>query len=48
MRPATAPADSGSGLRGLAERVTLVGGDLRHGPTRTGGWRLAVRLPWPT
>jgi signal transduction histidine kinase len=46
--PAAAPADSGAGLRGLAERVTLLGGDLGHGPTRTGGWRLAVRLPWPT
>lgn len=48
VRPATAPAGSGAGLRGLAERVTLIGGDLRHGPTRAGGWRLAVRLPWPT
>jgi signal transduction histidine kinase len=48
VRPAAAPPGSGAGLRGLAERVTLVGGDLQHGPTRTGGWRLGVRLPWPT
>lgn len=47
-RPAATPPGSGAGLRGLAERVTLVGGDLRYGPTRAGGWRLAVRLPWPT
>ncbi|WP_235926301.1 sensor histidine kinase [Actinokineospora pegani] len=46
--PVAAPPGSGAGLRGLAERVTLLGGDLQHGPTRTGGWRLEVRLPWPT
>ncbi|TQM15018.1 sensor histidine kinase [Pseudonocardia kunmingensis] len=43
-----APAiGSGEGLRGLAERATLVGGRLEHGPTRTGGWRLGMRLRWP-
>ncbi|SOD64617.1 Signal transduction histidine kinase [Streptomyces zhaozhouensis] len=47
-RPATAPPGAGAGLLGLAERVALVGGDLRHGPTGGGGWRLAVRLPWST
>lgn len=39
---------SGAGLRGLAERAALVGGGLEHGPTRSGGWRLSMRLRWPT
>jgi signal transduction histidine kinase len=37
---------AGAGLTGLAERVTLDGGSLEHGP-RDGVFRLAVRLPWP-
>ena len=37
----------GQGLAGLAERVTLAGGRLVHGPTPVGGWRLAAWLPWP-
>ncbi|TNM27318.1 sensor histidine kinase [Streptomyces sedi] len=45
-RFAAAPTGSGAGLLGLGERVALVGGDLRHGPTGGGGWRLGVRLPW--
>jgi signal transduction histidine kinase len=32
---------------GLAERVALAGGTLRHGPTPEGGFALAARLPWP-
>jgi signal transduction histidine kinase len=49
-RPATAVAPaigSGEGLRGLAERAALVGGRLEHGPTRSGGWRVGMRLRWP-
>ncbi|ALE73319.1 putative two-component system sensor kinase [Pseudonocardia sp. Ae168_Ps1] len=42
-----APAGSGEGLRGLAERATLVGGGLDYGPTASGGWRVGMRLPWP-
>jgi signal transduction histidine kinase len=38
---------SGQGLAGLAERVALAGGRLEHGPTPSGGWRLAAWLPWP-
>ena len=41
------PTGSGEGLRGLAERATLVGGRLEYGPTASGGWRVGVRLPWP-
>ncbi|MEV6682273.1 histidine kinase [Streptomyces erythrochromogenes] len=38
---------SGTGLRGLAERVALIGGEFAHGPQ---GGRFEVRawLPWPT
>ena len=39
---------AGAGLRGLVERAALVGGRLEHGPTRSGGWRLSMRLRWPT
>jgi signal transduction histidine kinase len=49
--PAAAPPEpaigSGEGLRGLAERATLVGGRVEHGPTGSGGWRLRMRLRWP-
>jgi signal transduction histidine kinase len=38
---------SGQGLAGLAERVALAGGRLEHGPTPSGGWRMAAWLPWP-
>jgi signal transduction histidine kinase len=40
-------AAPGQGLAGLAERVALAGGRLEHGPTPSGGWRLAAWLPWP-
>lgn len=39
-------AGSGEGLRGLAERATLVGGRLEYGPGASGGWRVGMRLPW--
>jgi len=37
---------SGAGLVGLAERVRLVGGSLRSGPTVAGGWELRAIVPW--
>jgi signal transduction histidine kinase len=37
---------AGLGLVGLAERVTLAGGQLRHGPDGTGWFRLVAELPW--
>jgi signal transduction histidine kinase len=43
----TTEPGAGQGLAGLAERVALASGRLEHGPTAGGGWRLAVRLPWP-
>ncbi|MFF5176246.1 sensor histidine kinase [Micromonospora sp. NPDC000089] len=46
--PPPVPDGSGAGLRGLAERARLVGGRLDHGPTDSGGWRVRVRLPWPS
>jgi signal transduction histidine kinase len=33
------------GLVGMRERVDLVGGQLEHGPTATGGYRVHARLP---
>ncbi|MGW0809519.1 sensor histidine kinase [Nonomuraea sp. NPDC002799] len=48
---AARPEGAGQGLVGLAERVRLTGGRLRHGPDtpdgREGGWRLSAWLPWP-
>ncbi|RCG19983.1 hypothetical protein DTL70_21995 [Streptomyces diacarni] len=38
-------AVGGHGLPGLAERVRLVGGSLRHGPTLDGGFALRAVLP---
>lgn len=38
---------SGSGLIGLAERTSLAGGHLQHGPTPTGDFQLRAWLPWP-
>ena len=41
-------AHEGSGLRGLRERVTAVGGTLTAGPDGPGGgWRLRVTVPVP-
>ena len=36
---------SGLGLLGIAERVAVFGGSLRHGPTADGRYALAVTLP---
>ncbi|MBU4517730.1 MAG: sensor histidine kinase [Proteobacteria bacterium] len=38
---------SGTGLIGLAERVTLASGRLEHGFTDAGDFRLRAWLPWP-
>ncbi|MFJ6195416.1 sensor histidine kinase [Micromonospora sp. NPDC092111] len=46
----TGPAlpGAGTGLVGIAERVSLAGGRLEHGrDAATGDFRLAARLPWP-
>ena len=37
----------GTGLVGLMERATLVGGRLEHGRTPTGDFVLRAWLPWP-
>ncbi|MFK3979967.1 sensor histidine kinase [Micromonospora sp. NPDC050397] len=37
---------TGTGLVGLAERTSLVGGRLEHGRTEAGDFRLAAWLPW--
>lgn len=39
------PAGSGYGLRGLRERIDLLGGSVRAGPRPAGGFELAVELP---
>ncbi|QOC93292.1 sensor histidine kinase [Micromonospora craniellae] len=38
---------TGTGLVGVAERVTLAGGRLEHGRDSSGDFRLAAWLPWP-
>jgi signal transduction histidine kinase len=37
---------AGTGLIGLAERVALAGGELRHGPDATGDFVLRATIPW--
>ncbi|MCZ7425461.1 histidine kinase [Micromonospora sp. WMMA1949] len=44
--PATAIPGTGTGLVGIAERVTLAGGSLEHGRDADGTFRLTARLPW--
>ncbi|SCE69151.1 sensor histidine kinase [Micromonospora mirobrigensis] len=44
---ATTLPGAGTGLVGIAERVTLAGGRLEHGRDATGSFRLAAWLPWP-
>ena len=40
-----ASMSTGNGLAGLRERVAVAGGDFVAGPTETGGFRVAARLP---
>ena len=44
---ATGLEDAGGthGINGLRDRLAVVGGELRAGPTRDGGWRLTAELP---
>ncbi|GLZ77290.1 hypothetical protein Afil01_20970 [Actinorhabdospora filicis] len=46
--PGTRPSPgggSGYGLRGAAERATILGGELNSGPRPGGGWVVEARLP---
>ncbi|WP_336206963.1 sensor histidine kinase [Nonomuraea sp. LPB2021202275-12-8] len=43
--PATSAGEGGSGLRGLAERLSQAGGTVEAGPLPQGGWRLAASIP---
>lgn len=45
--PASAIPGTGTGLVGVAERVSLAGGRLTHGRDPDGDFRLAAWLPWP-
>ncbi|WP_371790136.1 histidine kinase [Streptomyces sp. NBC_01471] len=38
---------SGFGLKGLSERVGLIGGSVRAGPVTAGGWGVEATLPVP-
>jgi signal transduction histidine kinase len=42
--PATAAADGGHGLSGMAERAAAFGGTLRAGPRDAGGWEVEAML----
>ena len=43
---ATGMQGGGAGLVGLAERVSLLGGELEHGPDENGDFVLRATLPW--
>ncbi|WP_353113428.1 histidine kinase [Microbacterium sp.] len=43
--PAPAPGRGGHGLRGMAERAELLGGEVVTGADEDGGWTVAARLP---
>jgi len=36
---------TGNGIIGMRERAVAVGGTMQAGPTTSGGWRVAARLP---
>jgi signal transduction histidine kinase len=44
-RPVATPAEHGNGLRGIAERVSLLGGELTVGPATQRGFVVRARLP---
>lgn len=39
---------TGSGVRGMRERVTAMGGTFNAGPRLGGGWQVQAQLPMPT
>jgi signal transduction histidine kinase len=41
-----APSGGGQGLVGMHERVTLLGGTLKAGPTEENGWSVDIGLPY--
>jgi len=41
----TAISSEGMGLKGMAERVSLLGGNLKAGPSERGGWFIQAFLP---
>jgi signal transduction histidine kinase len=45
--PATPQPRAGHGLQGMRERAAALGGELRAGPSPTGGWRVHATLPIP-
>jgi signal transduction histidine kinase len=45
LSPGGTPA-GGHGLRGMRERVSLVGGSLTAGPDPAGGWTVTALIPW--
>ena len=44
----TSPGSGGHGLVGMGERVALFGGQLSHGPSRSGGYDVVARIPLGT
>jgi len=44
--PSSGPGTPGRGLRGMRERVTMFGGELRTGPGPHGGFQVYARLPF--
>ncbi|MGO1384916.1 MAG: sensor histidine kinase [Arachnia sp.] len=44
----TAIDQAGSGVRGMRERVTAMGGTFTAGPRLGGGWQVSAQLPMPT
>lgn len=44
----SSPIMSGHGLRGMRERVEMLGGEFKAGPSSTGGFTVAARLPMST